>query len=145
MSKLADKIRKVTSGESSPMGFGAVQKGRAPGLLLAVEAREAGQIAAYAEAGADAVVAGRAIPVDGAAGRALHGLSLLDGAGAAQDAEPEADFVLVSAESPAAVLRWEGPGLVLSVDAGAEDSALRPVAALPVEAVVFDLPAGDGF
>src|SRR5438876_2246576 len=127
MSKLADKIRKVTSGESTPMGFGAGQKGKPPGLLLVAEVREAAQAGALIEAGADAIVAGPKVKLDRADGGRLRGLSLLDpGADSEPGEEPEADFVLVSTDTPAAVLAWEGLGLVLEVDANAEDRALRP-------------------
>jgi hypothetical protein len=144
MSKLADKIRRVTAGESTPMGFGAGQRGKPPGLLLVAEVREAAQEGALLEAGADAIVAGPKVKLDRAGAGRLRGLSLLDpGAESDTAEEPEVDFVLVSTDTPATVLAWEKPGLVLEVDANAEDSALRPISALPVEAVLFDLP-GDG-
>jgi hypothetical protein len=135
----------VAAGEGASIGFGATGKGKAPSLLLVARVAGAAQAGPALAAGADAVVVPGGGLVERPAGATgLWGLALGDGP---VDVEAlrasEADFVLLEPGTAAEALQWEDAGFALAVDPRADDSTLRAVAALPVEAVVFDLP-GDG-
>src|SRR3974377_1028044 len=58
MSKLADKIRKVTRTQSQPLGFGSARAAAEPTLVLAALCDDASSAAELAQRGADAVIVG---------------------------------------------------------------------------------------
>ena len=68
MSKLADKIRKVTRVESQPIGFGTSRASSSATMLIAGVARDAASVAEMARRGADIVIIGAADAAAPAAG-----------------------------------------------------------------------------
>jgi hypothetical protein len=144
MKKFTERIRKIIAGESGGLGFAATHKGRPPSLVLTVRVSTPARAAELATAGADAVLigAGPALPevANALQGIDLTGQTNLDLA-ALRDLAP--DFAVVDDGVPATVLQWDETSLLLQVDASWDDTRLRVVANLPVEAVVYALP-GDG-
>jgi len=153
MSKLADRIRKVSKVEPAPLGFAAAAARRtAPTLLCLVRLSQgdAGRVEEAAKKGADAVIldgvdparlkepkakAGEAVLGIGAAGAERERIAALRDAGA-----EFAVFDLASAMADA--LLEEKIGIVLSIDGDCDDTTLRLLGDLGPEALVVTSPDG---
>jgi hypothetical protein len=143
MSKLGDRIRKASRLEPAPMGFAAAAaQAAAPSMLVVVRlGSDAGKTADAIAKGADVVL------VDADAGK-LRGAKLPDGAivGVAaggvglQDAaalrEAGADFLVIDGGSRGEALLDEKLGFVMSVSADEEDTKLRLLGELSLEALL---------
>jgi len=156
MSKLAEKIRRVTMGEPTPIGFGAAGRARtATMLLLGLAAdRWAERASQAASGGVDALILAFG---DGA----LKKGELQDAVKAAGDvpcgvqlgqADPEVierlrqagvDFVVFEAErTTAAALLDETLGYVLHLREEMSDVYLRTLEPLPLDAILLPSPEG---
>ncbi|MGB6895316.1 MAG: hypothetical protein WBF37_05160 [Dehalococcoidia bacterium] len=156
MSKLAEKIRRVTMGEPTPIGFGAAGRARtATMLLLGLAAdRWAERASQAASGGVDALILAFG---DGA----LKKGELQDAVKAAGDmpcgvqlgqADPEVierlreagvDFVVFEAErTTAASLLGETLGYVLHLREEMSDVYLRTLEPLPLDAILLPSPEG---
>lgn len=143
MSKLAERIRRASRLQASPIGFGAAQAGREPTLVLAASARNAGELRALAEAGADVVVVGSARSP--AHADRVDGQGALAGAWIAGKADDEAksyreagfDFVVFDAQSASATaLLDEDVGYVLQVGGDLADAELRALEGFQLDALL---------
>lgn len=148
MSKLTERIKRASKVEPAPLGFApAARKAPASTLLVAVRlaANEAGKIADAADKGAAVVI------VEGSAaklreakatGDAIIGLKLEnpDRKEAAAAREAGADFLLIDEETIADTLLDEKLGFVMSVSRDLEDSRLRLLGELSLEALVISAP-----
>lgn len=147
MSKLADRIRKATRTEASPIGFGAVASRKpSPTMLLLARfpAEQADKAAQAIQGGADVLLfegdisalRGKLedvaeVPVGvrapATSGETLAGLR-----------ESGVDFVVFQAEATAAeALLDEQFGFVLALGLDASDTALRILKDLPLDALVI--------
>lgn len=143
MSKLADKIRRVSRLEAQPMGFVTTRSTADATMVLAGMARDARTAAEMARRGADAVVigsagsaanAGDAKQIEGAIpGAWLDGRA--DGASQACK-EGGYDFVLFDPDKTAstAVLE-EGIGYIISVPNDVSDNELRAIEGFSLDAL----------
>lgn len=154
MSKLTEKLRRVGVTEAAPMGFGfsTATRARAPQLAVVAEL-DAADAAAAAQAvadGADALLLdsianGALKAVVEAAATAPVGVR----AGKASFEQLEAwqkdgadFFVFEGLDTPAAVLRLDGPARLLTVDLDWPDPVWRALEALPTDGGYYRLPAG---
>lgn len=145
MSKLSDRIRRAARSEPAAFGFTAVaQKAKAPTLLTVVRlgSGEGGKAADAAKAGADAVI------VAGDAGK------LKDAGDAVLGAAPDktdrktiaalrdagADFVVVTRDSLAEGMLEEKVGFVLELREELEDTPLRLLGELSLDAIIVPAP-----
>lgn len=156
MSRLADKIRRVTLVESMPLGFGAAGRARASTMLLVAVAadRFAERAQQAASGGVDALIlaVGEGTPKEGdvreavgVAGEVPCGVQL-------DRADPEVieglrqagvDFVVFEAErTAAAALLNETLGYVLNLRDEISDIHLRTLEPLPLDAIL--LPSREG-
>jgi hypothetical protein len=154
MSKLAEKIRRVTLGEPTPMGFGAAGRVRTATMLLLGLAAErwAERARQAASGGVDALILAFAdgAPKEGdlrdavrAAGDVPCGIQL-------GQADPEVierlhqagiDFVVFEAErTTAAALLDETLGYVLHLREEISDVYLRTLEPLPLDAILLPFP-----
>lgn len=157
MSKLIEKLERISAGGGQPLGFGAAVN-RAKVLQMMVIAGipegNAKQVAFAAEAGADAVVLAIEHPKKKDETLAqLSGIQIEIPWGVAMDtvtgeemqqlAEAGCDYVIFSpAKSPAAVLNVEKIGKVLRIDASLSDNLARAINRLDVDAVLLG-PVGE--
>ncbi|HUF54823.1 MAG TPA: hypothetical protein VMR52_13820 [Dehalococcoidia bacterium] len=145
MSKLSDKIRKIGKTEPAPMGFAAVATREKPATLLCVvRLADGGKAAEAASNGADIVIVEEAAK--------LKGLDKADGAvvGVSGEFDQEAarelrksgvDFIVVpGAAAPAAGLLEEKVGRVLAVAEDADDTTLRLIGDLGLDALLISAP-----
>jgi hypothetical protein len=152
MSKLADRIKRASRVEPAPLGFAAAAARRAsPSLLCLVRLSqgEAGKAEEAVKKGADAVIiegldSGKAKDAAGKAGEAALGVALPGAAsrervGALREAG--ADFAVLEMSSAMAdALLEEKIGLVLSVDGESDDTTLRLIGDLGLEALIVASP-----
>ena len=143
MSKLADKIRKVTRVESQPIGFGTSRASSSATMLIAGVARDAASAAEMARRGADIVIIGAAdaaAPAAGANGAAGAPV----GGWIAGRADNEAksyreggyDFVIFDpGTASATALLDEEIGYVLSSPGDLTDNELRTIEAFQLDAI----------
>ncbi len=147
MSKLAEKIRKTLRTEAAPIGFRAVRRAPNRSLALAVllAGVDAGQAGAAAAQGADALLFRLDKTGEGEMEAALKAAGDLpcgvwpeemDGQAVARLAEKGVDYLVFEAEStPAAALLEERAGYVLALEGEHDDTYLRTLDALSVDAV----------
>jgi hypothetical protein len=145
MSKLSDRIRRAARSEPAAFGFTAVaSRAKTPSLLTIVRlaSSEAGKAGDAAKAGADAVI------VSGDAGK------LKDAGQAALGAAPDktdrktvaalrdagADFVVITREALAEGLLEERVGFVLDLREELEDTQLRLLGELSLDAIIVPAP-----
>lgn len=152
MSNLGDRIRRASRPDPAPLGFGARASARKTPSLLALvrlSAGDAGKAGEAASKGADAII------LDGAdAGKAKDAVSRAAGTpvgvlpshpdrksvAALRDAG--ADFVVLDPETaPAEATLEEKIGLVLDYHGDADDTALRLLGDLGVDAIIVPAPA----
>ena len=148
MSKLGEALQRKRRGEGGrAMGFGAAARSKERALLLGVIAASGDEAAAALKAGADFVT----VTADDAASAAEQAKSIdgLVGAKLASFAigELEAltdagiDFVIADpATTAAAVADHEDLGLVLAANEADDESALRALAPLELDAVLVEAP-----
>ena len=139
MSKLGDKIRKTMRVEAVPIGFRAVRPAKTPQLLVAalLDDGDPKKVAEATEKGAGVII------LRGAAGKLE---AAVEAAGeAACGVWPEmvtpsaADFVVFAAESTkAAALLDDKTGYVLALKDGADDTFLRVLESLTLDAILVD-------
>ncbi len=140
MSELIDKLERASKGAAQPLGFGgAARRERiAPILLLAaVDSRNGAQAQAVAEAGLDAAI------VDGAAAspHPLQDVTLGVWFDQAQLADPDgADFQVFSSDAtPLAALAGDERTLIMEIDPDIDNTLLRSLDSLPVDAFIVRL------
>lgn len=150
MSKLSDQIRKASRVEPAPLGFAAAAAKKASPTLLCLvrlSKSDAGKAEEAAKKGADGVIvegldAGKAKDVVKKAGTAFAGAQVGGASraevGALRDAG--ADFVVFTLESMADALLEEKIGLVLSLSGEADDTTLRLLGDLGLEALIVPGP-----
>ena len=148
MSKLIDKLERASSGGVTALGFGpAVAREKVAPLLLigAVRVGDKEEAGRAAEAGLDAVL----LVSNGAAPKAKIATSAgslgevpwgLWGADAGSTSTDGSDFrVIVSDSTPLTLLEGEEPANVMVVKPEMEDSLLRTIDDLPVDAFLVSL------
>lgn len=145
MSKLADAIRRSQRVEAAPMGFGAARPAPKPSMLAGALVPAAG-VEAAVKAGADFVLidafAGSLTPDDvkkahaAAGGLPLGAGTKVTGSAAAKALrEAGLDFLVVDDSMPAAALLDEDLDYVLALPAAPEETFLRSLDALSLEAL----------
>lgn len=143
MSKLADKIRRVSRIEAQPMGFVTARATADATMVLAGMARDARAAADMARRGADAVVIGASgSPANAADAKQVEDAipgGWLDGRseGASKACKDAGyDFVVFDPDKTAstAVLE-EGIGYVISLPADASDNELRAIEGFSLDAL----------
>lgn len=148
MSKLGDRIRKTMRSEPAAIGFRAVRPAKNPSLLVTVllDESDRGKVAEAAEKGAGAIVLRGAKPdaVKAAvetAGEVPLGVwpSEVDVKDAAAFIEAGADFLAFDAAStPAAALLEDKLGYVLVLKDAEDDTYLRVLESLALDAILLD-------
>ena len=151
MSKLSDRIRKVTRVEPAPLGFALTAgRGSSPTMLCVVSlsAGEASKALDAAAKGADAVI------IDGADARRLKDAAKADGlalgvkpqkaerAAVSALREAGADFTVIDPEQTMAeALLEEEMGYVLAVQGDPDDTTLRQLGEMGLDALIVPPPA----
>ena len=152
MSKLAERIRRASRTEPAPLGFAAAAaRPKAPTLLTIVRlsSNEANKVPEAVSNGADIVLmegidASKVSDTAGKAGEALLGVQpdKVDRQRIAALRDAGADFVVLDSDSaPAEALLEEKVGFVLSLEAEPEDTTLRVLGELGLEALIVPAPA----
>jgi len=153
MSKLADRIRRASRQTPAAIGF-AVATAYAPTptllCLVRLSAGEASKVGEAAGKGADAVIidgieAGKLkSPAQAAEGTSLGvGVPKATGQSVSSLRDAGADFVVVDvASAMAEALLEEKIGFVLAMEAGLEDSTLRLLGDLSLDALLAPAPGG---
>ena len=143
MSKLSKKINQAASGEAKQFGFTAIAtRGRPATILCGTRLSDAGKAAQAAAQGADFVI------LEGTA--KVKGLEEVDASvGVTGDFDAAAldelskvgvDFVVLTASSRAEPLAEETVGRVLVLDPDLEDTPLRLIGELGLDALVVRAP-----
>ncbi|HEY82063.1 MAG TPA: hypothetical protein G4O01_02095 [Dehalococcoidia bacterium] len=148
MSKLIDRLNRVSKGESKPIGFRAASSSTKAKMLLMVDLAQADDIEQLADSlgGADAVLIERV----GSGAKSLKkvaqslpdvpwGLRLAQGLSREIKPAVEAglDFVVFPLDSALDVAWDDGMGRVLEMEPSLSEGLLRAVSALPVDAVLI--------
>jgi hypothetical protein len=145
MGKLSDRVRKAAKAEPAPFGFAAAARRPTAATLLTIvrlSPSEGAKAADAAKAGADAVIfAGDAGKLKDA-GEAVLGAApdKTDRKSVAALRDAGADFVVLSHESLAEAMLEEKIGFVLDLRSDLEDTPLRLLADLTLDAVVVPAP-----
>jgi len=145
MSKLSDRIRRAAKAEPAPFGFAAAaRRATAPSLLTIVRlsAGESDKAEDAAKAGADAViVAGDAGSLK-EVGEAVLGAEpkATDGKAIAALRDAGADFVVLTTEALAESLIAEKLGFVLQLSPEMDDTHLRLLSDLTLDAIIVPEP-----
>lgn len=150
MSKLEEKIKRAGKTSPAPLGFtrGAAQAAD-PTMLVVVQVRDAGRIGAAAEKGADIVIVEKAdtgklkqeIEKTGACAGVIAGGASRSEVAALRDAGT--DFIVVDPDaSPAEATLEEKVGLVLTAGLDAEETDLRLLGDLSIDALLAPAPEG---
>jgi hypothetical protein len=145
MSKLADAIRRSQRVEAAPMGFGAARPAPKPSMLAGALVAANG-VEAAVKAGADFVMidafATSLSPDDAKKARAAAGdVPLGAGTKVANSAAAKAlreaglDFLVIDDAMPASALLDDDLGYVLALPASPEETFLRSIDALSLEAL----------
>lgn len=151
MSKLADRIRKASRLETTPMGFGTGTTLKPSPTMLSLvrlSAAEADKAAQAAARGADAVIF-EGIDVSKLKERAQKAdqlslgvrLSKAERAAVAAQRQAGADFVVLDPQSASAeAILEDGIGLVLALGWDTPDTTLRLLEPLPLDALLVPMP-----
>jgi hypothetical protein len=148
MSKLAERIKKAARVEPAPLGFATAARAEAPTMLLLVQlGGDLGKTKEALDKGADGVIlqadAGKLRGAKTAEG-ALIGIGA-DGLGRKEASalrEAGADFVVVTESTPADALLDEKLGFVMALSPAIEDTRLRLIGDLSLDAIVVAAPSG---
>jgi len=139
LSKLAEKIRKVTRVAAAPIGFGAAKSESDATMVLAAVAKDAREAAEMARRGADAVVIAGARPADA---KDVPGAIAGAAIGGRQDDEAKAcreggfDFVVFDPnEAVATALLDEECGYVLTLPRDLDENDTRTLEAFQLDAI----------
>jgi hypothetical protein len=150
MSKLADRIKKASTIEPAPLGFAAAAaRKRSPTMLCLVSLSkgDAGKAEEAAKKGADGIIvegldAAKAKDVVKKSADSFVGAAVTDASrsdvGALRDAG--ADFAVFGLESMADAMLEERVGLVLSLDAETDDTTLRLLGDMGLDALIVPGP-----
>jgi hypothetical protein len=152
MSKLADAIRRSQRVDSTPMGFGAARTAPKASMLVgcfcsaaeAPDARDAGADFVLIDARGSSLSAGEAKALRGPAGELALGVWTSLGASATSTDLRQAgvDFLVVDEATPAAAMLNEDLGYVLAIPARPDDTFLRSLEPLSLEALLLgDVPS----
>jgi len=150
MSKLADKIRKVTRTQAQPIGFGSARAAAEPTLVLAARCDDASAAAEMVRKGADVVIIGSSkspAAVSSANGvkDAIAGAWVPGKAAGEAKAYTDAgfDFVIFDPDQTAAVaLLEDDTGYVMVLPADLGDAETRALESFHLDAI--DIGAMDG-
>jgi hypothetical protein len=152
MSQLQKKISRIQRREGPGIGFGLAAREQPRAMLLAALAADAGAGTAALDAGADLVIvqasdgAAAAKIVEGVAGdKACVGARLngLSGADADALAKAGCDFVISTLDgTDSSAVDTERMGQVVVAGAGIDDTTLRALAPLGLDALFTELPTG---
>ena len=143
MSKLADKIRKVTRTQSQPLGFGSARAAAEPSLVLAARCDDAASATELVRKGADAVIVGSA-KSPAASGAAAGIKDAIAGAWVPGKAAGEAkaytdagfDFIVFDPDHTAAVaLLDHDAGYVMVLPADLGDAETRALETFHLDAI----------
>jgi hypothetical protein len=147
MSKLADRIKRAARMEPAPLGFAAKARTESPSMLMFVRlGGDTGKIKEAMDKGADGVI----VDADAAKLRGakapegvLIGVSTekLDRKEASALREAGGDFLVISETTPADALLDEKVGFVMEVSGGVEDTRLRLIGDLNLDAIIVAAPA----
>jgi len=143
VSKLAEKIRKVTRTQSQPLGFGSTRAAAEPTLVLAARCDDASSAAELSRRGADAVIVGSAkspAQAGAAAGikDAIAGAWLPGKQAGEAKAFREAgfDFIVFDPDRTAATaVLDEDTGYVMALPAGLSDAETRALESFQLDAI----------
>jgi hypothetical protein len=143
VSKLAEKIRKVTRTQSQPLGFGSARAASEPTLVLAARCDDASAAAELARRGADAVIVGSAkspAQAGSASGikDAIAGAWLPGKTAGEAKAYREAgfDFIVFDPDRTAATaVLDEDTGYVMALPAGLGDAETRALESFQLDAI----------
>jgi hypothetical protein len=152
MSKLEDAIRRSQRVESAPMGFGAARPTAKPSMLTGFfgsagdigKARDAGAEFILVDARGSGLSAADAKSARDAAGDLPLGAwtAVADSAAATALREAGVDFLVVGDSTPAAALLNEELGYVLGLPQQPEETFLRSLEPLSLEALLLgDVPS----
>jgi hypothetical protein len=153
MSELQKKIARIQRRESGPMGFGVAAREQPRAMLLGLLADGAAGVKAAIEAGADVVIvegakaAGIAEELGKADGKRLCAgarLDSLDLQGAAALQKAGCDFAISTLEGTlAAAVDTDKMGQVLAVPLDIDDTTLRALGPLGLDALFVTLDSGE--
>ncbi len=141
MSKLIDRLNRVTHSAPQPIGFRASQAAPAPVMQLVARLTGAGDPSAKRLSGADAALAPVTAITSGTAKLKAGSAGNLE-----KTAKLGADFVLFPAVgTPASIPPEDGAGVILEIESSTSDTVLRTVNDAPVDAIlVSDEERGEG-
>lgn len=145
MSKLSDRIRRASKVEPAPMGFAAAAR-RAPSptlmTVVRLSASESGKAGDAGKAGADAVILSGDAGKLKDAGDAILGAApdKTDRKSVAALRDAGADFVVLSPDAPAEAMLEEKIGFVLELRTELDDTHLRLLSDLTLDAVIVPGP-----
>ena len=139
MSKLSDAMRRALRREARPIGFAASATRPIPTMLLLARVQGAAEAGEAAAQGADAVITTSAGHLPRGTDAAIWGTeALVEGrAGARALREAGADFLVFADDATdASVLLEEDLGFIMRISLDAEDTFLRTVESLPLDALL---------
>ena len=137
MSKLRDRIRRMSRQESTPMGFARAAAPRTmPGLLLLAIVDSAGAAEEASSAGADALLFAQA-PRGGVKGMEATpwGFRVADNAAAADLSGTQADFVVVGQDLGLEAIGDTDLGVVLEADESWPDAIVQSIQVFSPDAI----------
>ncbi len=145
MSKLGDRIRKTMRTEAAPIGFRAVRPAKTPSLLAALLLDDGDKVAQAVAAGAGVVILkdARAEDVESAlqaAGETPLGVwpQRMEAADTKALIAASVDFIVFEAEStPATALLEDKLGYVLALRDGEDDTYLRVLESVALDAILL--------
>lgn len=157
MSKLVDKIKRVSEGEAAPLGFGTKTPVKMPQMVLgAILAKnDIGMAASAVERGADALLISLHSVTEGVneLGQVTQLAANVPWGVWLESSSPEemrlvreigCDFILFEgARTPSALLREEGLGRIMKIDTSLSDSLMRAIDRLPVDALLIGNGMGE--
>lgn len=152
MSKLSDQIRRSSRVEPAPIGFAAAAAKKASPTMLCLVRLSKGEVGKAEEAvnkGADGVIlegldAGKAKDAVKKAGAAFVGAEVSEASrgDVAALREAGADFAVFTLESVADAMLEEKIGLVLSLSGDEDDTTLRLLGDMGLDALIVPGPGG---
>lgn len=143
MSKLADAIRRATRREARPIGFAATAAKANPSLLLIARGAPA-DAQELLTAGADAVLSSGNVTLNGGSGFWGSDAPIAGREAAKELVSAGAGFVVFDADTTsAAVLLEDQLGPVMRISLDAEDSFLRTVESMSLDALLAPELPGD--
>ena len=139
MSKLSDAMRRALRREARPIGFAATATKPIATMLVLARVSAPAEAAEAAARGADAVITTTAAHLPRGTDAAIWGTEapVQGRAGAQALREAGADFLVFADDATdASVLLEEDLGFIMRIDLDAEDTLLRTVESLPLDALL---------